>query len=70
MRSILDSIPGSGWKTYVAGFGMILVGVGGIALHVSGSDSSFTLDFNQGIELLLAGLAVIGIGHKVEKAAL
>ena len=48
----------SGWKTWLAGVGAIVYGV---ILIVGGHQ-------NEGITLILSGLAALGIGHKIEKA--
>lgn len=55
----------SGWKTWAAGIGMILAGLGQVGMALGGGDG----DMNSGVQTILAGLAIIGIGHKVEKAA-
>ena len=49
----------SGWKTWTAAIGMIAYGVGGAVAGMH--------DPAHAIELCLAGLATIGIGHKIEK---
>jgi len=53
-----------GWKTWVAGIGTILTGVGQLAMALSGQGD---VDFNSAITTITAGLAIIGIGHKIEK---
>lgn len=55
-----------GWKTWTAAIGMIVTGAGLIATAVAGE----TVDPDkilEGAQLILAGLALIGLGHKLEK---
>ncbi len=64
---IRRSVPMSGWKTKAGGIGMILTGAGSILTALSGADG-FSFDSIQGgIALITGGLAVLGIGHKIEK---
>ena len=49
----------TGWKTWVAGLGAIIYG----AVLIIGGHTE------QGITLILSGLAALGIGHKIEKAS-
>ena len=57
----------TGWKTYTAGAGAILTGLGMIAAAVS-KEGGFSFDNLQaGIQTVLAGLAVVGIGHKLDR---
>ena len=56
----------SGYKTYLAGIGTILLGISQIALALGQPEAGTTI--NGGVQTVLAGLAVIGIGHKLEKA--
>ena len=55
----------SGWKTWAAGIGSILAGLGMMAQSLSGQGE---VDFNGAVQMIIAGLAIIGIGHKIEKA--
>ena len=57
----------SGWKTWTAGIGTILLGVGQVALAVSNPEAG--TDVSTGVHTVLGGLAIIGIGHKIEKAS-
>jgi hypothetical protein len=57
-----------GWKTWVAGIGTILTGLGLIAAGVTADIIDMEL-IVSGAKTVLAGLAVLGIGHKIEKAA-
>ena len=57
----------TGWKTKLGGAGMILSGlgmlIGGyVANPINGEMMA------EGVTLISAGLAAIGIGHKIEKA--
>lgn len=55
----------SGWKTWAAGLGAIFAGLSMIAMAVGGTGDG---SVNEGIEMVVAGLAVLGLGHKIEKA--
>ena len=48
-----------GWKTYAAGVGMILGAVGGLLQG--------TIDVDTAYAGIMAGLAILGIGHKAAK---
>lgn len=48
-----------GWKTWIGG--LIMVGVGAYLIA--------TGEVEKGLESIGAGAAIIGIGHKIEKAA-
>lgn len=67
MRALLDLLPLNGNKTYLSGIALLLLGVGGIILKYADPTSEFGLSVEQGIQLILAGLAALGIGHKVDK---
>ncbi len=56
----------TGWKTWAAGIGMILTGAGMVAAALSGNAD---ISMAAGIETMLLGLAALGIGHKIDKAA-
>lgn len=56
-----------GWKTWVAAIGLMLTGLGMIAAGVA-ADPLNPDQIWEGILLILAGLGMIGIGHKIEKA--
>ncbi len=53
-----------GWKTWAAAIGMWLTGLG---LLISGYVNSDAARITEGITTILAGLALVGIGHKLEK---
>jgi len=58
----------TGWKTWVAAIGGMAAGVAKMA----SSAVSDPLDANgvyEGFIIFLAGLAALGIGHKIEKAS-
>ena len=48
-----------GWKTWVAAAGSILWGVGGLLANLH--------DVDVCLAFVTGGLALVGIGHKVEK---
>ena len=63
----------TGWKTRVAGLGLIFSGAGtvlsGIIPALSGDLAGVDWQTVQGgITMMGMGLAAIGLGHKVEKA--
>lgn len=55
-----------GWKTWVAGIGTICTGLGMIAAGVTAEPMDLDL-IVKGVTTVMAGLAIIGIGHKIEK---
>lgn len=55
-----------GWKTKLAGLSAIIGGVGLVVKSVSEGDFA---GVKEGVMAVIAGLAVLGIGHKIEKAA-
>lgn len=57
----------SGWKTWAAGIGMILFGLGMVGKGIA-ADPVSQDDIKAGAESVLAGLAILGIGHKIEKS--
>ena len=56
----------NGYKTYAAGLGTILLGISQIILAFAKPAAGTT--FDQGVQSVFAGLAIIGIGHKLTKA--
>ena len=56
----------TGWKTWTAGLASVASGVAMILNSVVSDGFSFDA-LKEGIGLIVAGLGVIGIGHKVEK---
>jgi hypothetical protein len=55
-----------GWKTWAGGIGMIVSGVGTLLMAFTGQADA---DLQSALSLITGGLAVIGLGHKIEKAA-
>ena len=58
-----------GWKTYIAGVGLMLTGAGMMAAAATKEGGFNFNDMSDGIKMFLAGLATVGIGHKLEKMA-
>ena len=56
----------SGWKTYLAGIGTILLGISQVAMALGAPEAGTSI--NGGVQTVLAGLAIVGIGHKIDKA--
>ncbi len=54
-----------GYKTYIAAFGVISTGVGQM---IAGYMADDWPGIGQGWNLVLSGLVVFGIGHKMDKA--
>lgn len=54
----------TGWKTWAAGIGSILGGAAMIANSFATGDYSHMA---EGWGLVVGGLAIIGIGHKVDR---
>lgn len=57
-----------GYKTKIGGVGLILVGVTGIISQIFPDQGLPVVDLETAIGSMAAGLAALGIGHKVEKA--
>lgn len=57
-----------GYKTKIGGVGIILVGVTGIIGQIFPDQGLPAVDLETSIGSIAAGLAALGIGHKVEKA--
>ena len=57
-----------GWKTWAAGLALILPGVGLILGTVASGEFDLGV-FKEAFDLIGSGLAALGIGHKIEKAA-
>lgn len=57
---IKNSKPITGWKTIAAGTLSITYGVLGVLFGMH--------DFGTGTQFCVNGLAIIGIGHKIEKS--
>ena len=58
----------TGWKTWVAAIGSMASGVAMIAQAFIGDVIQMD-KVQEGVLLIIAGLALAGIGHKIEKAA-
>ena len=56
----------SGYKTWIAGIGTILLGVSQVAMALGAPEAGTSI--NGGVQTVLAGLAILGLGHKIEKA--
>lgn len=57
----------SGWKSKAAGVGAMLTGIGMMFTGVLKDTIDMDL-IKTGWEMMLGGLAVLGIAHKIEKA--
>lgn len=57
-----------GWKTWAAGLGGIFSGLSMVAFALS-AEPVEGMAITDGITLIIGGLGIIGIGHKIEKAA-
>lgn len=56
----------SGWKTWTAGLGSIIIGIGTVITALTG-DVPPGDRINTGLTEIIGGLAIIGLGHKIEK---
>ena len=54
-----------GWKTWAAGLASILAGASMLVMSLTGDGDG---SVSEGIQMVIAGLAILGIGHKIEKA--
>jgi len=68
MKALLDSLPMNGNKTYISGILMIVIGVSGGIMSVVQPESPFAMPLEKAVELVVGGLAILGIGHKLDKA--
>lgn len=50
----------TGWKTWLAALASIIYGVVGVMANLH--------DASTGMQFVLQGLALVGLGHKIEKA--
>jgi ABC-type cobalamin transport system permease subunit len=57
-----------GRKTYLGGVGLILTGVVGLIGHIVPDMNLPKVSVDNALASISAGLAVFGIGHKIEKA--
>lgn len=57
----------SGWKTWVAGIGGILAGLGVVAAGVVHDGGIDWTAVQNGGAAVLAGFGVLGLGHKLDK---
>lgn len=56
----------SGKKTLISGFGLMLLAVLQVVLGKLGY-AEYGINFEQGIQMFLSGLGILGIGHKIQK---
>lgn len=56
----------SGWKTWAAGIGAILGGAALVLKGIAGDSLDFE-SIKQGVAAIIAGLGVLGVGHKVDR---
>lgn len=68
MKTLLDTLPLNGSKTYISGVIMIVIGISGAIMGVVQPDSPFAIPVEKAVELVVGGLAILGIGHKLDKA--
>ena len=55
-----------GWKTWTAALGLMLAGAGK-ALQALTAEIPEPGALMEGVQLVLSGLALVGLGHKLEK---
>lgn len=67
MKALLDSLPFNGQKTYISGVCMIVIGVSGLVMGYVQPDSPLAISLDRSVELIVGGLAILGIGHKLDK---
>ena len=58
----------TGWKTKLGGAGMIMAGLGAVIAGFVAEPMNGEMIVG-GIALISSGIAALGIGHKIEKAA-
>ncbi|MGD9950286.1 MAG: hypothetical protein AB7U29_17680 [Desulfobulbus sp.] len=57
-----------GWKTWAAAGGLCLLGLAMIGMGLMATELKEVL-FGLGLQAILFGFGLIGLGHKVEKSA-
>lgn len=67
MKKLLAMLPMNGNKTYISGVLSIVTGVVGLVGHFFAQDTQFAMDVDVAITLILTGLSVLGVGHKLDK---
>jgi hypothetical protein len=69
LKKLLGYVGGrlSGYKTYIAGGASIIYGLIGILGIMFPDQKLPQMDTNTAFGYISAGLAVIGVGHKIEK---
>ena len=59
----------TGWKTWASAIGAIATGIGVVISGVM-SDPIDPNKIYEGVLIIMGGLALVGIGHKIEKSKL
>lgn len=59
-----------GWKAYIAGIGLILIGGVGLLLHYADPANAMALSVDMAISKILEGLGIVGIRKSVQKATM
>lgn len=67
INKFMEGFGMTGWKTWAGGIAGILTG---LAIVISALSSGDYSHISEGVLAISGGLAVIGIGHKIEKAGL
>lgn len=62
-----QAVEQKGWKTNTAAGIMILIALAGAALHFIAPDSDYAMPLEAAGLLAAKGLAVFGLGHKLQK---
>jgi hypothetical protein len=67
MKKLLDAIPGNNLKTYITAIIALVSGIGGLILYCTDSENSLAVEPSVAWTMILFGLGLLGVGHKVDK---
>lgn len=67
MKKLLAMLPMDGSKTYISGVLSIVTGVVGLVGHFFAQDTQFAMDVDVSIGMIITGLGLLGVGHKLDK---
>lgn len=67
MFKLLDSLPLNGKKSVISAVVMIIIGIAGFVMSFVDPESQHAMDPNTAIATIMAGVALLGIRHGVEK---
>jgi hypothetical protein len=63
---MMDKLPNG--KSLASGIALIVLGVAGLVVKLFSPESEFAMDVESAIAAISAGLGIIGLAHKSERA--